>query len=50
MASAGGLDDAAGFGFQADADGAAGQLLQGVEAFGEGAQGGAGGVGALVSS
>ena len=42
------LDDAAGFRFQADADGAAGQLFEGVEAFGEGAQRGAGGQRALV--
>ena len=46
---AGGLDGAAGFGFEADADGSAGQLLEGVQAFGEGAQGGAG-LSALPSS
>lgn len=45
---AGGLDDAARFGFEGDADGASGELLERVEAFGQGAQRGAGGLGALV--
>src|SRR5690606_3571891 len=45
---AGGFDDAAGFGFQGDPDGASGEVLEGVEAFGEGAQGGAGGGGPPV--
>src|SRR5690606_18616837 len=39
----GGLGDAAGFGFQGDPDGASGEVLEGVEAFGEGAQCGVGG-------
>lgn len=36
----GGLDRAAGFGFEADPDGLAGQLGQDVETFGEGGEGG----------
>ena len=44
----GGLEGAAGFRFQADTDGAAGEFGEGVEAFREGDQGGQGGGRALV--